>query len=274
MTTIADLSRYDPLEAVDLYDGVILNIEDPGFIQKRDRAIANSKPWGTYSWVYPGQGAAASERAFTTGTGPLGAWLDYEQNGLNGNDLTAALRRGEELGLKLGVYTYLYIIGSVATLLGDHPLWLAYYPGNNDGTYPAGNAGDAVAHGALLWQYTSSNGTRDLSHVLDDTKWTAWTGGATPTPAPAPDDAPKDDVMIAVTQTDGYFVKAKQFWLVVPGTYAVQVGQGQTLEQVIGNWGGLPRVAVPGSWVDGWIVAVLQTNKRNAALDKYLAAHK
>lgn len=176
MGYVADLSRYDPLEAVDLYpDGVILNIEDPGFTQKRDRAISNGFPWGTYTWVYPGLGAQATNRAVDAGVGPLGVWLDYEQEGVSPNDLQQALARADELGARVGVYTYLYILDSVAGLLGDHPLWLAYYPGGSD--WQQGYSDTARARGAVLHQFTSSNGSRDLSVVVDPERWSAWTGG-------------------------------------------------------------------------------------------------
>lgn len=181
MGYIADLSKYDPDNAVDNYpDGVILNIEDPGFATKRDRAIAKGIPWGTYSWVYPGQGAAAAQRAHDAGYGALGAWLDYEQEGVSPSDLQQALAHGDELGVKLGVYTYLYIWPTVSNVVGNHPVWMAYYPGANDGTYQSPYSDDARAAGALLHQFTSSNGTRDLSVVLDNNRWSAWTGtGAT-----------------------------------------------------------------------------------------------
>lgn len=177
MGYIADLSRYDPLEAVDQFpDGVILNIEDPGFAAKRDRAVSKGIPWGTYSWVYPGQGPQAAQRAHDAGTGPLGAWLDYEQEGVSPSDLQLALSKADQLGFKIGVYTYLYIWPSVSGVVGDHPIWMAYYPGANDGTYQDAYSNDARKAGALLHQFTSSNGSRDLSVVLDPTRWSAWTG--------------------------------------------------------------------------------------------------
>ncbi len=185
MGFIADLSRYDPIEAVDLYDGVILNVEDPGFAAKRDRAVANGKPWGVYSWVYPGGGVGAVDRALVGRGSPLGMWLDYEQGGVAPSDLTAAYGRADQLGVKVGVYTYLYILDSVAGTLGDHPLWLAYYPGQNDGSYVPSMSDQARARGAILHQFTSSNGTRDLNVVVDEARWAAWTG-ATPAPAPGP----------------------------------------------------------------------------------------
>lgn len=197
MTTIADLSRYDPLEAVDLYDGVILNVEDPGFAAKRDRAIEKNIPWGTYIWVYPGQGANAGQKAHDIPTGSLGAWLDFEQAGATAADLRAALARADQLGTKIGVYTYLYILNGVSSEIGNHPLWLAYYPGYNDGSYQDWYSNDAKNAGALLHQYTSSNGTRDLSRVLDDTRWNNWVGDA-PASTPAPKPIPTEEAMIVV----------------------------------------------------------------------------
>lgn len=272
MTTIADLSRYDPLEAVDLYDGVILNVEDPGFAQKRDRAIATGKPWGTYIWVYPGQGAAAGQKAHDVGTGSLGAWLDFEQAGATAGDLRGALDRADSLGAKIGVYTYLYILNSVAGELGNHPLWLAYYPGNNDGSYQDWYSNDARARGAILHQYTSSNGTRDLSHVIDDARWTQWTGEAASPgqPPAAPDAAPKDDEMILISEDGGGFFHFEKnaLFLTVPGTYCAQVAKGQTFEQAIHNWGALPRCPVPQAFIDGLIFQVLQ---KDADMKKLLA---
>lgn len=222
---IADLSRYDDLTDVDQYpDGVILNVEDPGFGAKRDRAITKGIPWGTYSWVYPGDGVGAVQRAHDVGTGPLGAWLDYEQGGVSPADLQAALAHADGLGFKIGVYTYLYILPSVVGLLGDHPLWLAYYPGANDGTYQAWYSNDARAHGALLHQFTSSNGTRDLSVVLDEARWSAWTGSV-PT---LPED---DDVKIWIAKGDGPAPQpAYRFWDDGPG----MVRQIVSLEEAFG----------------------------------------
>lgn len=272
MTTIADLSRYDPLEAVDLYDGVILNVEDPGFGAKRDRAIQKNIPWGTYIWVYPGQGAAAGQKAHDIPSGSLGAWLDFEQSGATADDLSAALNRADELGVKIGVYTYLYILNSIADRVGTHPLWLAYYPGANDGTYQSSYSDSARQRGALIHQYTSSNGTRDLSRVLDDARWAQWTGETTPNPAPEPTPVlPKGDEMILISEDGGGFFNFEKnaFFLTVPGTYCTQVGKGQNLEQVLHNWGALPRCPVPQGFIDGLIFQVL---KKDADMKKLLAA--
>jgi hypothetical protein len=93
------------------------------------------------------------------------------------------------------------------------------------------------------------------------------------TPATTPDSAPvpQEDVMLAVIESDGYFTRKGEFWLVVPGTYCVHVGVGQTLEQVVHNWGALPRCPLPGTFVDGWIGQILTDDARDKKLDALLA---
>jgi hypothetical protein len=242
---IADLSRYDPVEAVDGFpDGVILNVEDPGFADKRSRAVGNGIPWGTYSWVYPGQGAAAAQRAYDAGVGPLGTWLDYEQDGVTPTDLEQALAKADELGLHLGVYTYLATLPSVASLLGKHPLWLAYYPMANDGTYLPGYSDSARQAGALLHQFTSSNGFRDLSVVLDPARWATWTGTA---PAPAPTTSEFCDMLYKTTDNgvDTYYRDAGGILVKLSaseaGVYYPAIAAGKLVVVTLG--GGLAALA-------------------------------
>lgn len=233
MGFIADLSRYDPVEAVDLYDGVILNVEDPGYEAKRDRAIARGVPWGVYSWVYPGKGPAAIERVHGIDA-PLGVWLDYEQAGVQPVDLSAALTLADGLGMRVGVYTYLYILPTVKDRIGDHPLWLAYYPGRNDGVYAEGFSEDARRHGALLHQFTSSEGRRDLNVVLDQTRWATWTNIPTAEPAKELDgmvlyhtvdpdtyfrDAAGILIRLSIDDAKAYFDGIKEGWV-----HVVQLG--------------------------------------------------
>jgi hypothetical protein len=185
----ADLSSYDGSDGtvVDPYQFVILNVQDPTIAAKINRAKAKGIPWGLYTWVYPGAGAnsitLAKRIIDTYGKPPKGVWLDYEQAGVTPGDLTDALVTGEQAGMELGVYTYLAILPSVATSLRGHPLWLAFYPHPNDGSYPGGSEQNARDHGAKLWQYTSSNGTRDLNVILDEAWWHTW-GDDTEEPTP------------------------------------------------------------------------------------------
>lgn len=182
-----DVSRYQGLEALEGQSFVIVNVEDPTLADKVAHAKQLGIPWGLYTWVYPGNGRAdmarAADRAAALGDPPLGYWLDYEEAGVAPGDLSAALDHADERGIlgRTGVYTYLYQIASVADALRGRPLWLAYYPGNNDGSFPARQDGDARTWGAVLWQYTSGANAPvglDRNVVIDETWYSQWIGGA------------------------------------------------------------------------------------------------
>jgi len=250
VTTIADLSRYDGRRPdISGYDGIIVNCQDPDLGGKVEDALAQGKPWGSYGWVYPDDGAGSMQRLVDNVSGighgvpPLGYELDYEQNGVTQVDLVNALDRSETCGTfgRTMVYTYLYIIGSVANILRGRPLWLAYYPGNNDGAFPAGEDGPAKAWGALLWQYTSSNGTRDLSHVVDEPAWATWSGVQTPAPlAPT-----KDDSMWIVEKRDG---QPDQWWEPTAGGL-VQLSGGEAYARLAA---GIAHIEMPTMGVIGY----------------------
>jgi hypothetical protein len=206
-----DISRYQPAGAMDDWSFVIVNAEDPGFDEKIRRAIARGIPWGPYTWMYPGSGARDMQRAVDRckphGAPPLGYWLDYEQAGVSQGDIDAALQRARELGVfeRTGIYTYLYLIANVN--LHGRPLWLAYYPGSNDGTYLPSRDGDARRWRAVMWQY-SSGGNLDRNVVIDDGWYQSWVGGSA---APTEDDEMRTDefdarinLLTAPGQTDGY----------------------------------------------------------------------
>lgn len=189
MTLLADLSRYDPDEAAAQYDGAILNVEDPGVGTKAAIANAAGKPVMLYSWVYPRGGAQAVQHgvavAQSLGVPVKGIWLDYEQDGVVPNDVRAA-RSTDTGGFRFGVYAYLAMMNAqgqdLTDAIGDWPLWMAYYPGGNDGSYQAWYSDDARARSAVLHQFTSTNGTRDLNIVLDDAWFNTWTGTGPPPP--------------------------------------------------------------------------------------------
>ena len=180
-----DISRYQDAEAMDGYDFVIVNVEDPTLAGKIERAKNLGIPWGLYTWIYPGgrnDMARAKVQADILGDPPVGYWLDYEQAGVSPADLDAALDTAAELGIfdRTGVYTYLYQVATVADRLRGRPLWLAYYPGNNDGRYLADRDGDARAHGAVLWQYTSGANAPvglDENVVINEAWYQAWIEG-------------------------------------------------------------------------------------------------
>jgi hypothetical protein len=184
-----DISRYQGAEEMDGWGFVIVNVEDPGFDHKITRAKNLGIPWGPYTWIYPGNGRRDMERSVARtaphGAPPMGHWLDYEQAGVSQGDIDAALQRAGELSVieRTGIYTYLYLIGGVN--LRGRPLWLAYYPGSNDGTYLPGRGGDARSWQAKMWQY-SSGGNLDRNVVIDEAWYHGGTGGAA-VPAPTPD---------------------------------------------------------------------------------------
>ncbi len=203
----ADLSRYDSafLSDVSAVDDprvtfCILNCDDPGVAYKAHRANELRKPWGLYTWLYAGRGADSVTRGQAVADlleldglpqPPLGIWIDYEDNGVSPGDAWAAYGQRSVVKTRLGFYTYLYELngqdGLRAVWDAFQPgTWLAYYPGNNDGSYPSWAINDAVVNNALLWQYTSSNGTRDRDTVVDEAAWLRWFKHPTPEPPPAP----------------------------------------------------------------------------------------
>lgn len=242
MTTVSDQSKFDGPTLVDIADAYWLNARDPDFVSKAHAAHDLGKPWGPYSWVDPGDGAGASQRAKDAadavglGVPPLGYALDYEEAGVTQTDLVNALDRAESLGTfdRTWVYTYLYIIGSISGVLRGRSLWLAYYPGNNSGAYPEGQDGPAKEWGAILWQYTSSNGTRDLSRVVDDAAWSAWIGGQTPAPRKV-----VDDVAWIVEKRDAG--APDQYWEPAAGG-CVQLSAAEAYARVLA---GIPHVELP-----------------------------
>ncbi len=200
-----DVSRYQSVAAIHGWDFVIVNVEDPTLGAKIEYARALNIPWGFYTWLYPGNGAGDMTRAVQAaariGDPPLGYWLDYEQDGVSQRDIDSALAvaRAHGVEARTGIYTYLYIVDSID--LRGRPLWLAYYPGNNDGSFPAWASGDARARGAVLWQYTSgANAPVGLDeNVVIDAAWYQQFVGA---PAPSPNHV-SEDSMIYLNELGG-----------------------------------------------------------------------
>lgn len=179
-----DISRYQGPEAMDDYSFAILNVEDPSVGRKVTHARELSIPWGYYSWVYPGRGADATERTLeaerTLGVPPLGHWFDYEEAGVSPNDLLAAWNHAQSVGLsgRVGTYTYLYLLESVRSIVFENqmPLWLAYYPGTNSGQYIPEMSSRARQVGAVIHQYTSTNGRLDVNVVLQEEWYQSFIG--------------------------------------------------------------------------------------------------
>lgn len=212
-----DVSRYQDLEDINGWSFAIINVEDPGLATKIAYCRALGIPWGLYTWIYPGRGRSDMNRALVKGVQfgepPLGYWLDYEQAGVTPADLDAALDTAAEQGAlaRTGVYTYLHMIAGVAEHLRDRPLWIAYYPGANDGTYPSGQGGNAQAWGAVLWQY-SSGGNLDRNVVIDEAWYRSFVSGGEDDDMDA-----ADKLRLEVAQQDARWTRA--YLEGVPGVF-------------------------------------------------------
>lgn len=219
-----DLSRFDSdypgdVRAVEdpWAEFDIFNIDDPECSIKVRRAHEIGKDWGLYGWVNPGDSGTATSRLQAMADlleldglsqPQKGLWLDYEEEGVGPDNLAANLAPSRQAVVKteLGAYTYLYLIQRQPELLtimriAGVRLWLAFYPGNNDGSFPAWAIGDAQnvpVNGersgvtALLWQFSSSGGQRDRNVVVDEAAWRTFGG------APAPAATREDDDMGAI----------------------------------------------------------------------------
>lgn len=184
LTVGFDLSRYDEQAAVDLAAFVIVNVDDPDLSGKVGRAIGQGKPWGGYKWIYPGAngwGAATecASKLAAFGTPPLGSWADYEDNGVDQGQLVAWFGGLDSVGARGGYYSNDWRVDHAQLIrdVGVRWYWTAGYPGNNDGTFPGWSA-LRTSRPAQLWQFTSTNGTRDQNAVVD-LAWYAGLGGTT-----------------------------------------------------------------------------------------------
>jgi hypothetical protein len=178
-----DLSRYDEQSAVDAAAFVIVNVDDPDLGGKIGRAISQAKPWGGYKWIYPGadghaaaQECAAKLAAF--GNAPLGSWADYEDNGVDQSQLVSWFQGLDSVGGRGGYYANDWRVDHAALIaaVGTRWYWTAGYPGDNSGAFPGWDA-LRTSRPAQLWQFTSTNGTRDQNAVVDQA-WYASLGGA------------------------------------------------------------------------------------------------
>jgi hypothetical protein len=179
-----DLSRYDELEAVDSAAFVIVNVDDPGLADKLRRAIAQGKPWGGYKWIYTGaSGRAAAQECVSKlrrfGEPPLGSWADYEEAGNTHQQLVDWFGGLDSVGARGGYYTNDWRVDHAALIrdVGTRWYWTAGYPGANDGRFP-GWQYLRTSRPAQLWQFTSTNGTRDQNAVVDLAWYQSLGGGA------------------------------------------------------------------------------------------------
>jgi hypothetical protein len=191
-----DISAAQPgVSAMEGSDFVILNVEDPGFADKARHAHDLGIPWDVYKWIYPpgatddqhrplrdaGDGAASFsiakalvDRLNLSGREP-GYWGDYEQPGVLPNQVRAWFAAADAAGVKVGWYTGLSLLDTEGNHAPDRPLWIAYYPGRNDGSYEPAMSSDARTRGARIHQFSSTNNTLDVNIVLDTRWWDQWT---------------------------------------------------------------------------------------------------
>jgi hypothetical protein len=189
MTRGVDISKFQSPSAMDGWDFVILNVEDPGFAEKARRAHELGIPWDIYKWIFPGaSGSEMFARAHDLvnavglpGRQP-GYWADYEESGVAAHQVGEWFAAADAAGVKVGWYTYLNVVNAEGNHAPDRPLWLAYYPGTDDGSYQPSMSDDARARRATIHQFTTTSGTLDVNIVLDDTWWSEWTGDDDMTP--------------------------------------------------------------------------------------------
>jgi hypothetical protein len=236
-----DLSKYQGREAV-RPAFVILNMEDPDYGGKRQVAIGDGIPDAGYLWINPNEnGASHVERALRLadkhgGMPPEGIYLDYEQGGVGPWQLDQCLAAIDSRGLlgQFGLYTYLYIIATVAAQWAAFiKKWLAYYPGSNNGALDMGRSGDAVRWGAHIWQFTSTGGTLDQNVIIM-------------TPPGAPESTVDWDAIVAhfnalrVPRSEELIIDElldngrHQFWW-IHNSKAVQVHPGMALKLIMGD---------------------------------------
>lgn len=182
---------------------VIINVRDPGLGDKARECIRRGTPWAIYTWAFPGANQRDNLRwsALTVENAGLDwrsirYWIDYEDSGVSAQQIVTFYDAAAELGVEAGLYTYLFLMPSIPdAVVAMRPLWLAYYPGANNGVYPANQDGAARQRGAVLWQF-SSNATNppglDENAVMDEA-WFAneWAGGA-----PPPEEITEEDMYV------------------------------------------------------------------------------
>src|SRR5262245_10587338 len=137
-----DTSRYQQLGTYDPRQFELVNCEEPDggggdFSDTIRTRAAQGIPVGGYLWVHPGQRvdvARAHQRFVNVGVVPTaGYWLDDEEGGVAQWQVDDAVAQADALGVPMHLYTYLYLLPTVDTR--GRRLWLAYYPGANDGSY-------------------------------------------------------------------------------------------------------------------------------------------
>ncbi len=176
----------------------IINALDPTLPTKVERNRAENRPWGIYSWVFPGEhgsytvGRAINAASKVGGSGPLGFWWDYEDNGVVQSQLDEAFATSDAEGYYSGYYGNDYRFDH-STLL-SRPYWMAAYPNPNDGVWRDYQA--TASRPVQIWQWTSTNGTLDQNVIVDEAWFQSLVGGSPPPVVPVEEE---DDMAVLIT---------------------------------------------------------------------------
>jgi hypothetical protein len=186
-----DTSSYQALGSYDPGAYEIINVLDPTLPSKVDRNRNDKRPWGVYSWIFPGEpGSYPVGRAINAlakvggGTPPLGMWFDYEdgQTPADQWQLVQAFQAADQSGVWSGYYSNDWRVDHQALVqsVGWRPYWMAAYPWANDGNWR--NYQASSVRDVQIWQWTSTNGTLDQNAIWDEPWYYKVIGGAVPVP--------------------------------------------------------------------------------------------
>ena len=106
---------------------------------------------------------------------------------------------------------------------------------------------------------STDDGTSQHTNIWKRSDWDKIVLPAAPAPVAAQH---RDGEMIYIAEDDGFNVPKGSFFLVVPGVTCRRIGEGQSFEQILHNWGSLPACPVPGNYIWNEIINILQKEKR------------
>src|SRR5215831_10509810 len=120
MTEGVDLSKYQPPEAMDPFDFVILNVEDPYFGGKVAHAYDTGKRWDIYKWCYANTSGQQMlnvakrnvDLVYRQGTRYPQFWLDYEDGGVAQWQIDEWFAACDGAQVTSGLYCYLYLMNA------------------------------------------------------------------------------------------------------------------------------------------------------------------
>jgi hypothetical protein len=203
-----DTSSYQPFGTYDPGGYEIINVLDPTLPDKVTRNRNDRRPWGVYSWVFPGEhGSYPVGRALNAlakvggGNPPLGTWWDFEDGQDSGEQwqLEQAFRTADANGIWSGYYSNDWRVDHPALYqaVGWRPYWMAAYPAPNDGNWR--NYTAVSARDIQIWQWSSTDGRLDLNAVWDEPWYNSVIGGSGPSPQPPKKKIREGDSVLYIT---------------------------------------------------------------------------